>query len=81
MHIKPYIFSHLWLFPAGKPAQDLGLPIATWPPGSAEELLRELGKGSTLSLRQGGGRWMENVGWKAIGKPLEHMGFSWDLDS
>eukprot|EP00435_Cladocopium_sp_Y103_P028593 s178_g7.t1 len=33
--------------------QAFDLPIATWPPGSAEELLEELGRGATLSLRQG----------------------------
>ena len=43
-------------FPSSGQLQEFDLPIATWPPGSAEELLQELGSGSTLSLRQGESR-------------------------
>jgi len=50
--------------------QEFELPIATWPPGSAEELLQELSIGSALSLRQGemGGR-----GWGPMGTPKKTL--------
>ena len=52
---------------------EFDLPIATWPPGSAEELLQELSSGSTLSLRQGvmGGR-----GWGPPKKRRKNEGKS-----